>query len=325
MEHLERRVAEATRSIRNKYNAIKRGFMDDREAIEKQLEPIRKPLKTLIDLTQDGALEIKKSKSLFVPKKDPFETPSSAKPSRKLQATKSTIVEFPDDDDDDDEIDDDKAPDMHQTPHEILSASFAKNPRLSEIMTTTMRENLGPLTREYMFDLINDTSGDFDTTYGIYYDDKWKMGNKVVKGSKEDFLQIGDKTFKGTRGLFELIFKSKPDKSKITKADVISYGSILDYTSAARRRYEASGRVKSNKGLKYKNFIKPIFEGKEVKLGGGFVKLSEKEPLYSYWDDPNELVSRLELLIASREAGNDAHGGEIASIEEELREIGCIS
>ena len=45
---------------------------------------------------------------------------------------------------------------------------------------------------------------------------------------------------------------------------------------------------------------------------------------YVYWDDPNELVDRLRLLVAEQEAGNNFHANEINSIIEELREGGYI-
>ena len=43
-------------------------------------------------------------------------------------------------------------------------------------------------------------------------------------------------------------------------------------------------------------------------------------PNYIYWDDPNELVDRLRLLMASQAAGNPSHNNEIMSIIEELHE-----
>ncbi|CAG9137606.1 unnamed protein product, partial [Plutella xylostella] len=43
-----------------------------------------------------------------------------------------------------------------------------------------------------------------------------------------------------------------------------------------------------------------------------------------YWDDPNELIERLQLLIASKDAGNTNHDNEILSIIEELKEAGII-
>lgn len=45
---------------------------------------------------------------------------------------------------------------------------------------------------------------------------------------------------------------------------------------------------------------------------------------YVYWDDPNELVDRLHLLMASQAAGNSSHTNEIISIIKELREAGVI-
>jgi len=41
---------------------------------------------------------------------------------------------------------------------------------------------------------------------------------------------------------------------------------------------------------------------------------------YVNWDDPYELVDRLQVLAASYQAGNTSHTNEIMSILEELRE-----
>lgn len=46
--------------------------------------------------------------------------------------------------------------------------------------------------------------------------------------------------------------------------------------------------------------------------------------VYEYYDDPNELVERLMLLISSKSAGNTNHDQEINSIIEELRERNII-
>lgn len=48
------------------------------------------------------------------------------------------------------------------------------------------------------------------------------------------------------------------------------------------------------------------------------------KPNYVFWDNPNELVERLQLLIASESAGNTSHTNEITSIIEELREAQII-
>lgn len=46
--------------------------------------------------------------------------------------------------------------------------------------------------------------------------------------------------------------------------------------------------------------------------------------VYEYYDNPNELCERLQLLIASKQAGNTNHDQEINSIVEELRENNII-
>lgn len=46
--------------------------------------------------------------------------------------------------------------------------------------------------------------------------------------------------------------------------------------------------------------------------------------VYEYYDDPNELVERLMLLVSSKSAGNTNHDQEINSIVEELRERSII-
>lgn len=61
--------------------------------------------------------------------------------------------------------------------------------------------------------------------------------------------------------------------------------------------------------------------GKGVKLMT-FKKNSSKN--YVYWDDPNELVSRLRLLTAESQAGNNSVQNEIFEIIEELEESGYI-
>lgn len=50
-----------------------------------------------------------------------------------------------------------------------------------------------------------------------------------------------------------------------------------------------------------------------------------KKPVeFIHWDDPNELVNRLKLLVASQLAGSNSHVNEINSIIEELKEANII-
>lgn len=47
--------------------------------------------------------------------------------------------------------------------------------------------------------------------------------------------------------------------------------------------------------------------------------------MYKYWNNVNELVARLRLLVSSRSSGHTSHDNEILSIIEELREADIIT
>lgn len=79
--------------------------------------------------------------------------------------------------------------------------------------------------------------------------------------------------------------------------------------------------------MKYCKIIKPFFSSKTKLKTGGYIPICKKyksDTDYVYWDDPNELIERLKLLIASQSAGNTNHDNEILSIIEELKESGII-
>lgn len=61
-------------------------------------------------------------------------------------------------------------------------------------------------------------------------------------------------------------------------------------------------------------------------VGTGFVSLQQPAITteYFFWRDPNVLIERLALLLASKRSGNTSHDGEIANIEGELRRVGII-
>lgn len=52
--------------------------------------------------------------------------------------------------------------------------------------------------------------------------------------------------------------------------------------------------------------------------------VTNQKPGYIYWDDVNELVNRLRVLVSSKNAGHTSHDNEILSILEELREANII-
>lgn len=170
-----------------------------------------------------------------------------------------------------------------------------------------------------------------DAPYGVRNDrGKLIMGTARVT-LNDEYITVGENKYKNTAGLKELLFKKNPNMNLISNEDTQAYKAMLEDTNAHRRDYDPKKPIKSNKGRKYLNIIKPLFKLRKdsessVPHGTGLplMKTWKKNVDYIYWDNPNELVERLKLLLASRDAGNTGLDNEIVSILEELREGGII-
>ena len=150
-----------------------------------------------------------------------------------------------------------------------------------------------------------------DLVYGVYFDENGTMlGNKKFDVDTGDTIIIDGVRYKGTPGLYELIFKKIPNDAIYTENDKQTYKHILLMMNAHRRDNNVRMPIKSNKGHKYKNIIVPLLvihktSGTSMGLGiktniPSAAKLTDNEIDYVHWDDPNELVDRLQLLDASR-------------------------
>jgi len=193
------------------------------------------------------------------------------------------------------------------------------------------------------------TKSQLDTSYGPYFDDVLnirKLGNSEFQiDEKNKDILIDEEVYKGTHGLYELIFSKKPEN--YTENDLRTYQQILDKTNAHKKNYDSLGQIKGNRGFKYTNILRKLFDHdyntrRKKSSGAGYSKknfntffhkystpethlnYTNQSKQLVYWDDPNELVDRLRLLIASETAGNNNHRNEIISIIEELREANII-
>lgn len=197
----------------------------------------------------------------------------------------------------------------------------------------TFLEQYDMLPRMYLDGLLSDTRGEYDLTTGVHFDhitNQHKLGKSVFEFNGPDIV-IDNIRYKGTAGLYELIFKSHPHG--YTKDDERRYQAILIQTHVHHRNYDPKQQVKGSKSFKYINVIRPLTYQRHSSASGriegrghiGDELLVKNEPYqYVYWDDVNELVDRLRLLMASTTAGHTGHDNEIASIIEELREAEII-
>lgn len=174
--------------------------------------------------------------------------------------------------------------------------------------------------------------------FGVYsHNNKHMIGNTEVnftttqEGSNKIYnIHVANKKYKITPGLKELLLRKNPKISLVNLNDKLAYKEILIATNAHKRDFDPTGQIKGDKGFKYSNIIKPLFSDstdiKKSKRGAGLPSLKKykKNTELVYWDDPNELVERLKLLIASKTAGNTNLDNEILSIIEELKEAGII-
>ena len=188
---------------------------------------------------------------------------------------------------------------------------------------------------------ISDIYGNLNIPFGIRKENEvFMIGNskvilKTIKSpmdkEKKYVMNIDSLTYELTPGLRELLFRKRPDISIVTEEDKLAYKEILYNTNAHKRYFDTAGQIKGDRGAKYKEIIKPLFsikrnETKNIKSGGNLpnIKKYNQNTDFVYWDDPNELIERLQLLIASKNAGNNNHENEIISIIEELKEAGII-
>lgn len=152
----------------------------------------------------------------------------------------------------------------------------------------------------------------------------------VVHLRREEQLQ--DQQYPKTPGLLELLFKKHPNHDLLNIQDIKNYRKITEQTHLLRKKYDSNRSfIIPSKNAKYLRYLRDLNPAEEMQpvVGKGLPKFmvakSRDAPIdYMYWDDPNELVDRLELLVAERSAGNNNHDNEIHAIIEELREAEII-
>lgn len=291
-------------SIKNKIKQMKNQEHSMNLSLDKMLKPVTDPLKTLVD---------------------------SNKTIEKIQTFENTHSNF----------EDMKLDDINTSSSTKFEECYDPQPNPIQIVKKSPQtELLDDLEISLEGRDIHDIYDGVNIPFGIRSaNKKLLMGNSIVSFSKIDsvnddnfvLIKIGDKSYNLTPGLKELLLRRKPDLKLISSEDKLVYKDMLHYTNAHKRDFNPNGQIRGDKGIKYREIIKPLFSetlnnNVVTKFGGSLptLKKYKNNTDLVYWDDPNELVDRLKLLIASRDAGNTNHDNEILSIIEELKEAGII-
>ena len=147
----------------------------------------------------------------------------------------------------------------------------------------------------------------------------------IIKDNNIFLPKLGEK-FIGTDGLWELLTSKNPQNFDDKDKDM--YEDLMIMTNALHRdNDENNPHPKGNhKSYKWVNIIRPIWYRKK----GGVYRFSKKKEGYEgegvvvIPSDPNALLERLDLLLASQEAGHTGVRNELVSICDELKRQGVL-
>ena len=185
-------------------------------------------------------------------------------------------------------------------------------------------KTLGKTAYNYLH---GEESYDRDKTFGIHFgqDGNYHMGAQkgkdgVYRGNNKmitiayNNIYVDDEKFTGTPGLWELIMENIPNPEKYTKEDLKRYGDLLFKTNAINQDFDPNNPYpRASRSYKWQNIVSLIWAEKTA--GKGVVVIPS---------DPNALLERLDLLLASQEAGHTGVRNELVSICDELKRQGVL-
>lgn len=330
-ERLSKDIDEISRNIRKKYRALKLGIQESDDLLTKSYKPILEPLKMISQKLGDSkqqppveTIKVKQEEEDIPISDDNTFTPVKRRGQR-IPSSASTTPAFITTEVLAETTTPTNVDDANVTLEDVLATPEGRQSAQEYV------ENLfnGPLARKYLHMSMSDERQRLmDHTYGVrHVNNKWMVGDTPLEiDQNDDDFYIGEKKYKGTPGLYELLFMKHP--ARYTKHDLKEYKSILAATNAHKQYHLPGANVIRNKSQKYKEIIAPLFPPSRTRSGRGHTTTTYMVPKtsvdYVHWDDPNELVERLKLLKASQRSGHTGHNNEIVSIVEELREAGVI-
>ena len=192
-------------------------------------------------------------------------------------------------------------------------------------------KDLGDIAYNYIY------RPDPDKTYGIHRKEGLSyIGNRQVTMADNNIMVEGE-VFIGTASLWELITSRRPNDNDFTGKDYENYCRLMIKTNSLYRDNDPKTfHPKSSKSEKWNNLLSPIwFKEKEHKkrFEAWHNKRSGQDEGHKGYEgkgvivilsDPNALLERLDLLLASQEAGHTGVRNELVSICDELKRQGVL-
>ena len=143
-----------------------------------------------------------------------------------------------------------------------------------------------------------------DKTFGINkIGDHNHIGDTHVIVKENNNIFIDDEEFKGTPGLWKLIMSKYPMDKDFTNEDYENYGRILVKTHVLHQGNNPNNPYPKSSGSdKWLGILSEIWRNRKLFEGKGVVIMPS---------NPNALLERLDLLLASQEAGHTGVGNEL--------------
>ena len=141
---------------------------------------------------------------------------------------------------------------------------------------------------------------------------------------KDDII-VGGEKFTGTPGLWELIMKNNPNPLLHDFNDRENYKRLLKKTNTLHHNFDPNNpHPRSSDSPKWQNILSPIWKKIKAEKGLPEPPKTEGKGVVVIPSDPNALLERLDLLLASQEAGHTGVRNELVSICDELKRQGVL-
>ena len=163
-----------------------------------------------------------------------------------------------------------------------------------------------------------------DTTFGIRkVNGNHYIGNEHVIIKDDDIILVKDgDRFTGTHGLWRLVTSKNPNLNKMEwdKLDEENYVRLIEKTYVLHHGNNPNSHYpKASKSDKWNNILTHIWHTREFPEKG-----YEGKGVVVIPSNPNALLERLDLLLASQKAGHTGVRNELVSICDELKRQGVL-
>ena len=343
-EKLLKEIKSLSDSIRHKNRALRLGISEKEKFLESTFKPITEPLKQLGRNIQTTSFTFPGDAILPISKHEPKEEEEEEyEGDTSFTQPEETTEEEGEETDVLTEKDDFSTSEEQQQEEEPINPS-----NLSKLGSDIKYK--GPLARQFVLKMLHSTQPNrkYHTFGARMAENGLMVGDSRLDVDDHDNIIINNKKYKGTKGLFELLFKPKPNI--YTQKDLIVFKRILENTNAHRKNYSKDSDVHRNTSEKYKTVIAKLFPSKrrnpikrrslssaEINLLHKRRRTNQPSPsgrgllknLYDtniiYYNDINKLVDRMKLIYEAKEAGHSGLENEWVALVGELRNRGVIA